>query len=62
MSVADILKELPRVTEDERRAIRQVLLDLANQDPDIAQCNLAAAEGATLLDRMENEDAGHKNG
>jgi len=57
MGVADIIKELPKLTEADRRAIRELLLEIVNQDPDIALCNEAALEGAMLLDRMENEDA-----
>ena len=60
MSAAEIIRELPKLTEQERRAIRQSLLDLANQHDDIAACNQSALEGATLLDRMEDEDAQHK--
>jgi hypothetical protein len=56
----EIIKELPRLNEQERRAIRQVLLDIANQDDDVAACNQAALEGAMLLDRLENEDAQRK--
>jgi hypothetical protein len=56
----EIIKELPRLTEQERRAIRQVLLDIANQDDDVAACNQAALEGAMLFDRLENEDAQRK--
>jgi hypothetical protein len=48
------------LTEQERRAIRQVLLDIANQDDDVAACNQAALEGAMLFDRLENEDAQRK--
>jgi hypothetical protein len=47
----EIINELPRLTEQERRAIRQVLLDIANQDHDVATCNQTALEGAMLLDR-----------
>ncbi len=57
----EIIKELPRLTEEERRAIRQVLLDIANQDQDIAACNQSAVEGAMMLDRMEDEDAQRKS-
>ena len=57
MSVAEIIKELPRLTEADRRAIREVLLEIANQNPDIALCNQTALEGALMLDRMEDEDA-----
>ena len=45
------------LTEADRRAIREVLLEIANQDPDIALCNQTALEGAMMLDRMEDEDA-----
>lgn len=57
MSAADIIRELPKLTETDRRAIREVLLELANKDPDVALCNQAALEGAMMLDRMEDEDA-----
>ena len=57
MSAAEIIKELPKLTEPDRRAIREVLLEIANQDQDIALCNQAALEGALMLDRMEDEDA-----
>ena len=61
MSATDIIKELPRLSEQERRAIRQVLLDIANQDAEIAACNQAALEGAMMLDRLEDEDAQRKS-
>ena len=57
MSAMEIIKELPKLTELERRAVRQALLDIANQDEDIAACNQSALEGATMLDRMEDKDA-----
>ena len=57
----EIIKELPRLTEQERRAVRQVLLDIANQDEDVATCNQSALEGAMMLDRMEDEDAQRKS-
>ena len=57
MSASEIIKELPKLTEAERRAIREGLLEIANQDPDVALCNQAALESALMLDRMEDEDA-----
>ena len=57
MTATDIIKELPNLTEADRRAIREVLLEIANQSPDIALCNQAALEGAVMLDRMEDDDA-----
>jgi len=56
MSAAEIMKQIPRLTDTERRAIRQMLLDLANQDADVASCNQAALEGALIFDRTEDED------
>ena len=61
VSAAEIMKELPRLTEAERRAIRELLLELANRDEGVAMCNQAATEGAMLFDRMEDEDARRKS-
>jgi hypothetical protein len=57
VSAVEIIRELPRLTEPDRRAIRQALLEIANADPDAALCNQTATEGALLLDRMEDDDA-----
>ena len=57
MNAAEIIRELPKLTEADRRAIRVVLLEIANENPDVALCNQTALEGALLLDRMEDEDA-----
>jgi hypothetical protein len=57
VSASEIIKELPKLSEVERRAIRAGLLEIANQNPDVALCNQAALEGAQMLDRMEDEDA-----
>lgn len=57
MSAADIINELPKLTEAERRAVREKLSELAAQNEDIEFCNQAALEGALMLDRMEDEDA-----
>ena len=61
MSAIDIIKELPRLTEADRRQIREVLLEIANENQDVAQCNAAALDGARLLDRMEDDDARHSS-
>ena len=55
MSASEIIKELPKLSEAERRAIREGLLEIANQDPDVALSNQAALDDAQMLDRMENE-------
>jgi hypothetical protein len=60
VSAAEIINELPKLSDLERRAVRQRLLDLANRDEDIALCNQAALEGAVMLDRLEEQDARHE--
>ncbi len=62
MSATEIINELPKLTETERRAVRQKLVELAAQDEDVALCNQAALEGALMLDRMEEEDAHRQPG
>jgi hypothetical protein len=57
MSAADIINELPKLTEAELRSVRQRLLELAAQNDDIALCDQAALEGAVMLDRLEEDDA-----
>ena len=61
MSAADIIRELPRLTEADRRAIREVLLAIANENPDVALCNQTALEGALILDRLEDNNADHQS-
>ena len=62
MSATEIIQELPKLTEAERRAVRQVLSELAAENEDIQACNQAALEGALMLDRMEEEDARRPQG
>ena len=61
MSATEIIKELPKLSEADRRAIREVLLEIANANPDVALCNQTALEGAMMLDRMEDKDAHRKS-
>jgi hypothetical protein len=56
MSAAQIINELPKLTEAERRAVREKLLELAAENADVASCNQAALEGALLLDQLENKN------
>jgi len=60
MSATEILSELPKLTEAERRAVRQKLSELAAENVEVATCDQAALEGAMMLDRMEEEDARHQ--
>jgi hypothetical protein len=62
MSTAEIIRELPRLTESERREIREKLLELIRQDEDVKACDEAAIEGARLLDGAEEEDARRHQG
>ncbi len=57
MSAAEIIKELPKLTEAELRSVRQRLLELAAQNQDIEVCNQAAMDGAAMLDHLEEDDA-----
>lgn len=62
MSATEILNELPKLTEAERRAVRQRLLELAAENDDVRACDQAATEGARLLDAMEQEDGRTQKG
>jgi rRNA-processing protein FCF1 len=57
VSASEIIEELPKLSDAERRAIRESLLEIANQDADVAVCNQTALDGALVLDQMEDEDA-----
>ena len=57
MSTTEIIEELPKLTEADRRAVRQRLQELADANAEIHLCNEMATEGAMMLDRMEEEDA-----
>ena len=61
MSATEIIEELPKLNELERRAVRQKLLELAEQDEGVALCNQAALAGALMLDRLEEDDARHQS-
>ena len=62
MSAAEIINELPKLTEAELRLVRQRLLEIAAQNEDIALCNQAARDGAMMLDRLEEGDANRQPG
>jgi hypothetical protein len=62
MSAAEILNELPKLTEAERRAVREKLVELAATNEAVALCDQTATEAAMMFDRMEDEDARRKSG
>jgi hypothetical protein len=53
VSASEIINELPKLSEAERRAVLKKLRDLAVQDEDIHLCEQAADEQAAKLDRLE---------
>ena len=58
MSATQIIDELSKLAPAELRTIRRKLVELAEQNEEIAACDAIALEGAQMLDRMEQEDAG----
>jgi hypothetical protein len=56
MSVAQIIDELPTLTAADLRAVRRKLMELCDENEDIALCDAAALEAAQSLDKMEAED------
>jgi hypothetical protein len=61
VSATEIIDNLPLLTEEDRRAVRRKLVELAAENHDIAACDQAALEGASLLDKMEDDDAAHQS-
>src|SRR2546423_3924455 len=51
VSASEIIKELPKLSEAERRAVLKKLRELAAQDEDVRLCDQAATEQAAKLDR-----------
>jgi hypothetical protein len=62
VSTIEIINELPKLSESDRRAVREKLLELSARNEEINLCNQAALEGAVMLDHMEDQDARHKQG
>ena len=58
MSAAQTIDELPKLARAELLAIRRKLVELAEQNDEIAACDASALDGAQSLDRMEQENAG----
>ena len=58
MSAEQIIAELPNLNADELRAVRRKLIEVAEENEEVALCDAAALEGARMLDRLENENRG----
>jgi len=60
MSASEIIKELPKLSEAERRAVLEKLRELAVQEEDVRLCDQAATEQAAKLDRLEETAADYR--
>lgn len=59
MSATEIINELPKLTEAERRAVINKLCELAPQDEGIRARDAAAQEQAAALGRMEEQSVAY---
>ena len=60
MSASEIIKELPNLSETERRAVLNKLRELAARDEDVRLNEQAADEQAAELDRLEQPAANYR--
>ena len=60
MSASEIIKELPKLSEAERRVVLRKLRELTAQDEDVRACEQAADEQAAQLDRLEEAAADYR--
>ena len=60
MSASEIIKELPKLSEAERRAVLRKLRELAAQDEDVRAYEQAADKHAARLDRLEEAAADYR--
>jgi len=60
VSASEIIRELPKLSVAERRAVLRKLRELAAQDEDIRLCEQAADEQAAKLDRLEEAAADYR--
>ena len=60
MSAAEIIKELPKLSEAERRVVLEKLRELTAQDADVELCDQTAGQGAAQLDRLEETGADYR--
>lgn len=60
VSASEIIKELPNLSETERRAVLNKLRELAARDEDVRLNEQAADEQAAELDRLEQPAANYR--
>jgi hypothetical protein len=57
MSVAEILREIPRLSLPERRLLTNKLQELEPERETLETCDQLTDESLQILDRMEEDDA-----
>jgi hypothetical protein len=62
MSVAEIMREIPRLSLPERRMLASKLLELEPERETLQQCDQLSDEALQVLDRMEEDDARRSQG
>jgi hypothetical protein len=60
MTAAEIIKELPKLTEAERQVVLNRLRDLSQQIQDLRIGNAAADEQASARDRLEEQSLAYR--
>jgi hypothetical protein len=60
VSASEIIKQLPKLNEAQRRAVLNKLRELAVRDEDVRLCEQAADEQAAELDRLEEPPANYR--
>ena len=56
MSVSEIVAELPKLSSADLLVLRRKLMEISDENSEIAAADASALAGAQLLDRMEAED------
>jgi hypothetical protein len=62
MSVAEIMREIPRLSLAERRMLATKLLELEPDRETLEMCDHLADEAMQVLDQMEKDDARRSQG
>jgi riboflavin synthase alpha subunit len=58
MSFTEIIEQLPKLSDKERRELCRRVIDLESEQEDMMLCDHIAREGFAMLDRMEAEGEG----
>ena len=56
MSMAEIIKELPKLTHHQRRELCRKIVEMEVEGESIALCDEAARQGFVMLDQLEAQD------